>query len=274
MPPQGSERSSAAAKAREVDSLETWLRDRFFEEHCQLFRQRPFIWHIWDGRRDGFHALINYHCLAGPNGEGRRTVEALTYSHLGDWIARQKPGRDRGTDGAEGRLAAAQDLQTQLEKIIAGEPPSDLFVRWKPLREQPIGWEPDINDGVRVNIRPFMSVELRTGGRAGAGILRAKPKIAWGKDRGTEVLKPRKRWTPPWAEGDDHASDVDEERELRPRKEYPWFWGSPGNGVEAERTDFLGGSEFDGNRWNDLHYTNAVKRTARSRSSVVAGSWR
>ena len=28
----------------------------FFEEHCKLFQHRPFIWHIWDGRkRDGFH---------------------------------------------------------------------------------------------------------------------------------------------------------------------------------------------------------------------------
>ena len=140
----------------------------------------PSSGNIWDGRRDGFHALVNYHCLAGPNGEGRRKLEALTYSHLRDWIARQKARRDQGTDGAEGRLAAAEDLQNQLEKIIAGEPPCDLFVRWKPLREQPIGWEPDINDGVRVNIRPFMFVELRTGGRAGAGILRAKPKVAWG----------------------------------------------------------------------------------------------
>ena len=138
---------AAAGSAEPVDSIETWLHDRFFEEHCQLFRQRPFIWHIWDGRRDGFHALVNYHRLAGPNGEGRRTLEALTYSHLGDWIARQQADRDQGTDGAEGRVAAARDLQNQLEKIIAGEPPFDLFVRWKPLQEQPIGWEPDINDG-------------------------------------------------------------------------------------------------------------------------------
>lgn len=45
-------------------SLDDWLRDGFFEQHCGLFQQRPFIWHIWDGRRDGFHALVNYHRLA------------------------------------------------------------------------------------------------------------------------------------------------------------------------------------------------------------------
>ena len=239
---------AAAGNSEPDDSIETWLRDRFFEEHCQRFHQRPFIWHVWDGRRDGFHALVNYHRLASADGAGRRTLEALTYSHLGDWMARQEADRDRGLDGADGRLAAAQDLQNQLKKIIAGEPPCDLFVRWKPVGKQPIGWEPDINDGVRINIRPFMSAELSRGGRAGAGILRIKPKIKWSKDRGQEP------------------------RNLRPQDEYPWFWGCPGDGMQTERTDFRGGPDFDGKRWNDLHYTNAVKRAARSRSTVEAGS--
>ena len=36
-------------------SLDDWLRNRFFEQHCKLFHQRPFVWHVWDGRRrDGF----------------------------------------------------------------------------------------------------------------------------------------------------------------------------------------------------------------------------
>ena len=240
--------TAAAKNSRPAETVEEWLRDRFFEEHCQLFHQRPFIWHVWDGRRDGFHALVNYHRLAGRVGEGRRTLNALTYRHLGDWIARQQSAVDESLDGADGRLVAAQDLQNQLKRIIAGEPPCDLFVRWKPLGEQPIGWEPDINDGVRINIRPFMSAELLRGGRAGAGILRIKPKIKWSKDRGREP------------------------RSLRPRDEYPWFWGCPGEGTRTERTDFRGGTDFDGNRWNDMHYTSAVKRGARSRGTVEAGS--
>ena len=35
----------------------------------------------------------------------------------------------------------------RLEAILEGEPPYDIFVRWKSIHEQPIGWEPDINDG-------------------------------------------------------------------------------------------------------------------------------
>ena len=263
--------AATAGNGPPAESIEAWLRDGFFEQHCQLFHQRPFIWHVWDGRRDGFHALVNYHRVAGPNGEGRRTLEALTYRHLGDWIARQEAARDQDVDGADGRLAAAHDLRNQLVRIMAGEPPCDLFVRWKPVGEQPIGWEPDINDGVRINIRPFMSAELATGGRAGAGVLRVKPKINWNKDRGKEALKPRKRWKPPWLdEDDDQNAKVDEDQELRPREHYPWFWGCPGDGTRTARTDFMGGPDFDGNRWNDLHYTNAGKRAARLRAQPTA----
>ncbi len=235
--------TAAAGDGQAAESLEAWLRDRFFAEHCKLFHHRPFVWHVWDGRRDGFGALVNYHRLAAPDGAGRRTLEALAYSHLGDWIDRQEADRRDGKEGADGRLAAAHGLRQALERILEGEPPCDLFVRWKPLAAQPVGWTPDLNDGVRVNLRPFLSAELPRGGRAGAGVLRWKPNVVWGKDRGKEPAS------------------------LRPRGEYPWFWSCPGAGTAAERTDFLGGDEFDGNRWNGLHYTNAVKRAARATAS-------
>ena len=61
-------------------TLDDWLRHRFFEQHCKLFHNRPFVWHIWDGRRDGFHALVNYHKLAAGDGKGRQILESLTYS--------------------------------------------------------------------------------------------------------------------------------------------------------------------------------------------------
>ncbi len=235
------------------NSLEEWLRDRFFDQHCKVFHHRPFIWHIWDGRRrDGFHALVNYHKLAAGDGKGRRLLESLTYSYLGDWITRQRDAAQRREAGAEDRLAAAHELKRRLEAILEGAPPFDIFVRWKPIHEQPIGWEPDINDGVRLNIRPFMAEDI-PGGKKGAGILRTRPKISWKKDRGKEVLEPVKRSKPAWRQ-DDEATDVDEDHELRPREDYPWFWNCPGEGSQTGRTDFPGGSDFDGNRWNDLQW--------------------
>ncbi len=46
-------------------------------------------------------------------------------------------------------------------------------------------WNPDLNDGVRLNIRPFMTVgDIK---KKGAGVLRDKPNIKWNKDRGRDV---------------------------------------------------------------------------------------
>jgi hypothetical protein len=149
-------------------SLEEWLRDYFFVQHCALFHHRPFIWQIWDGRKDGFSALVNYHKLDAHN------LQTLIYTYLGDWIGRQEAEAKAGKAGADLRLAAARGLQKKLELILEGEPPYDIFVRWKPIEQQPIGWKPDLNDGVRINIRPFVV----------ADVLRMKPNIKWGKDRG------------------------------------------------------------------------------------------
>lgn len=160
-------------------SLESWLREKFFAQHCELFHQRPFIWHIWDGLRDGFAALVNYHRL------DTKTLEALIYTHLGDWITRQSQDLAAGVDGAQEKLHAAQALKQKLELILKGEQPHDIFVRWKPLEQQPIGWAPDLNDGVRLNIRPFLSVP--DVGKKGAGVLRDRPKVKWDKDRGKDV---------------------------------------------------------------------------------------
>ena len=152
-------------------TLEDWLRNGFFEQHCQIFQQRPFIWQIWDGLKNGFSVLVNYHTLDKAN------LEKLTYTYLGDWITRQKIVVEASEEGSDARLTAAQELQRKLQLILEGEQPYDIFVRWKPPEKQPIGWEPDLNDGVRLNIRPFIT----------AGVLRKNPKINWNKDRGTDV---------------------------------------------------------------------------------------
>jgi hypothetical protein len=174
-------------------SLDDWLRNLFFEQHCKRFHNRPFVWHLWDGRKDGFSCLVNYHKL------DHKLMEILTYSYLQDWITAQAAAAKSGQTGADLRLAAAQEMQDKLKLILAGEPPYDIFVRWKPLAEQPIGWNPDLNDGVRLNIRPFMT----------AGILRKNPNIKWTKDRGTEPK--------------------------RDKDQFPWFWN--GDTFTGERVN-------------------------------------
>jgi hypothetical protein len=169
-------------------TLDDWLQNQFFEQHFKLFHHRPFIWHIWDGRKDGFSALVNYHKL------NHKTLENLTYSYLGDWITAQSKSNKPGADL---RLGAAQELQFKLKLILAGDPDFDIFVRWKPMHEQAIGWHPDLNDGVRMNIRPFIEAE----------ILRRTPNIKWTKDRGKEPQ--------------------------RDKAEFPWFWD--GNSLTGDR---------------------------------------
>jgi hypothetical protein len=169
-------------------TLDDWLQNQFFEQHFKLFHHRPFIWHIWDGRKDGFSALVNYHKL------NHKTLENLTYSYLGDWITAQSKSNKPGADL---RLGAAQELQGKLKLILEGDSDFDIFVRWKPLHEQAIGWHPDLNDGVRMNIRPFIKAE----------ILRRTPNIKWTKDRGKEPQ--------------------------RDKAEFPWFWD--GNSFTGDR---------------------------------------
>ena len=149
-------------------NLEDWLRNGFFDQHSKLFHHRPFIWHIWDGRKDGFSALVNYHKL------DHKLLEKLTYTYLGEWIKKQQEAVAKEESGADDRLVKAQQLQNKLKLILDGEAPYDIFVRWKELAIQPIGWNPDLNDGVRLNIRPFME----------ADVLRKRPNIKWGVDRG------------------------------------------------------------------------------------------
>jgi hypothetical protein len=152
-------------KAARDGSLEAWLRDRAFRQHCTLFQHRPFVWQIWDGLKDGFSVFVHYHRF------GQANLRKLTYTMLGDWLARAK------AENNELRYEKGRVLQQTLEKVLTGEDPHDIFVRWKSLAELPIGWDPDLDDGVRMNIRPFVT----------AGVLRDKPKIKWTKDRGKDV---------------------------------------------------------------------------------------
>jgi len=151
-------------------TLDWWLRNKFFDQHCALFHQRPFVWHIWDGHKDGFSALVLYHKL------DRRLPESLVYSYVGDWLTRQEGEAARNVAGAADRKDAARGLQRRLKLVLEGDVPHDVFVRWKPIEQQPIGWDPDLDDGVRLNIRPFVT----------AGVLRKNPRVSWKKDRGKD----------------------------------------------------------------------------------------
>jgi hypothetical protein len=158
----------AAASERVKDkppkqlTLDAWLRTHAARQHAKLFHDRPFLWWITDGRPDGFMVVTYYHRLIHAN------LERLAWTVLGDWITRL---------GDNPRAEAARVLQEKLARILEGEKPYDIFVRWKPLEKQPIGWEPDLDDGMRLNIRPFIE----------AGVLAHVPNVRYTVDRGRDV---------------------------------------------------------------------------------------
>jgi hypothetical protein len=53
----------------------------------------------------------------------------------------------------------------------------------------------------------------------------------------------------------------------RDKEEFPWFWGEDG---DVAKTDFAGGPEFKGRRYNDFHYTRGFKQRARDAKAVAA----
>lgn len=174
-------------------TLDAWLRTYAARQHAKLFHDRPFLWWITDGRADGFTVVAHYHRLTRAN------LERLAYTVLGDWITRL---------GDDPRTEAARVLQAKLARILEGEAPYDIFVRWKPLEKQPLGWDPDLDDGVRLNIRPFIEAE----------VLAHEPNVKYGVDRGKDVP------SAPWFKvfngerRNDHHTTLAEKRAARAAK--------------------------------------------------------
>jgi len=171
-------------------TLDAWLRTHAARQHAKLFHDRPFLWWITDGRTDGFTAVAHYHRLTHAN------LERLAYTVLGDWITRL---------GTDPRAEAARVLQARLARILEGEAPYDIFVRWKKLEKQPLGWDPDLDDGVRLNIRPFIE----------AKVLGFEPNVKYTVDRGKDVA------SAPWfavfngERRNDHHTTLEEKRAAR-----------------------------------------------------------
>jgi hypothetical protein len=171
-------------------TLDAWLRTYAARQHAKLFHDRPFLWWITDGRVDGFCAIAHYHRLT------KDKLERLAFQMLGDHLTRL---------GEDPRAEAARILQRKLERIIEGEIPFDIFVRWKPLHAQPLGWEPDLDDGVRLNLRPFIE----------AGVLAYIPNVKYTVDRGKDIDSVAWHDAFGGERRNDHHTTLDEKRDAR-----------------------------------------------------------
>jgi hypothetical protein len=98
--------------------LAQWLRDKFFEQHVTRFQKRPFIWHVWDGHKEGFSALVNYHLLT------REKLNTLINLYLGDWITQQRRAVDAGNADATLKLAKAEALKANSKRSSKANRPT------------------------------------------------------------------------------------------------------------------------------------------------------
>jgi hypothetical protein len=170
-------------------SLERWLEEDFFARHAKQFKKRPIAWHIVSDpssvnheagqggkgkkkrgkkkQKPAFSVMIHYHCFVdGDKGYGKllllknKYLEKLmsqTRSELESLRGKSDDPEafDRMAD-LDRKLVELEDFRGKLERIQEGKDrESRVFVRWKSAEEQPRGWRPDINDGVKINIAPW-----------------------------------------------------------------------------------------------------------------------
>lgn len=140
-------------------SLDDWLQRDFFKAHSSQFKSRPVAW-LFRSSAGQFQALVLYHRLSPA------TLQTLRAQYAGDRIARLRADQQRARERND--TAAVSDLQLAIEDVEAfreriaaierGDTLTDrVHCRWKDKEAtgRPGPYAPDIDDGVKVNIRPF-----------------------------------------------------------------------------------------------------------------------
>ena len=153
-----------------------WLENVYFGYHAALYKKRPIVWHIASSRGSApfaFGALCHYHRF-----DANRMAK-LRSGYLRDAIETFR--REAALAGREGRAGDRVEQQARLEEAESldrklqavqegrrdgpegGERDYRILTPWKSADERPTGWDPDLDDGVKVNIAPLQK----------AGVLRS-----------------------------------------------------------------------------------------------------
>jgi hypothetical protein len=154
---------------RRSESIAAWLEDAFFDYHVSLYERRPVIWHIascptGEGAA-AFGALVDYHRF------DRNGMAKLRGTYLRDHVNHLR--REAALASQEGRREDQIEMQAKLEEATTlderlrlvqegrheGEEGDErdfrILTPWKSPQQRPVGWNPDIDDGVKVNIEPL-----------------------------------------------------------------------------------------------------------------------
>ena len=153
---------------RRTNGITDWLENVFFQFHCSLYKSRPIFWHIASSQGTSscaFGALVHYHRF------DKNRMAQLRGQYLRDAIETfrreaalaDKDGRTDARQDWQARLEEAQDLDRRLQRVQEGfhDGPEGgnadyrILTPWKAPSERPDGWDPDLDDGVKVNIMPL-----------------------------------------------------------------------------------------------------------------------
>lgn len=161
---------------RPAASIGEWLENVYFDYHAALYKKRPIVWHVASSQGSApfaFGVLCHYHRF-----DANRMAK-LRAGYLRD--AMETFRREAALAGREGRTDDRIDMQARLEEAQAldrrlqavqeghcqgpegGDGDYRILTPWKSAGERPTGWDPDIDDGVKVNIGPLQQ----------AGVLRS-----------------------------------------------------------------------------------------------------
>ena len=149
-------------------SIGEWLENVYFDYHAALYKKRPIVWHVASRQgteRFAFGALCHYHRFDA------NSMAKLRAGYLREAIETYR--REVALATREGRTEERIELQAGLEEVQAlagklqavqeghhegpegGERDYRILTPWKSAEERPTGWDPDIDDGVKVNIGPL-----------------------------------------------------------------------------------------------------------------------
>jgi hypothetical protein len=158
---------------RSAKNIRVWLEDVFFQYHVSLYKNRPIIWHISSVQGKGaaaFGALVQYHKF-DKNGmaklRGAYLRDAIEFFRREAALAAQEHRDDDRLDW-HAKLEEAQDLDRRLQLVQEGyhEGPEGgdndfrILTPWKSADKRPKGWDPDLDDGVKVNIEPLQKARV------------------------------------------------------------------------------------------------------------------
>ena len=158
---------------RRTNGIAEWLENAFFQFHCSMYKNRPIFWHIASSQGTSacaFSALVHYHRF------DKNRMAQLRGQYLRgamDTFRREAAlaDKDRRTDARrdwQARLEEAQDLDRRLQHVQegyhdgpdGGDTDYRILTPWKAQENRPIGWNPDFDDGVKVNIGPMQKAGL------------------------------------------------------------------------------------------------------------------